>query len=229
MWRRCAPELNRRFEVRTVDLLGHGDRSAAPMGLSLRDLAGAVDLAAGTHVVGFSLGGLVALRLALDCPGLVRSMVVVSTIGLRTATERMRIRQRFAAAQRNHDDGVDEMIGRWFRTEWRERDAPLADELATLLRRQDRGSYLACYDLFCRADLEIWPWLGAIEAPVTAITGADDGGATPAMLEKLVTTLPHAAGSVVPGAAHLLPLERPDIVTRTVIDHVEAVERRVRA
>lgn len=78
------PSLTPRFRVHVVDLPGHG--WSAPVGScgNLATLAASVDDATASidepvTVVGWSLGGQVALQWALACPARVRQMVLVAT------------------------------------------------------------------------------------------------------------------------------------------------------
>ncbi|MBP9131466.1 MAG: alpha/beta fold hydrolase, partial [Steroidobacteraceae bacterium] len=71
MWGPWLDELGRRARLHLIDLPGHG-RSAWPAGAStLRDLARAVSphVPNGAAVLGWSLGGMVALELARSRPG----------------------------------------------------------------------------------------------------------------------------------------------------------------
>src|SRR5688572_14441462 len=73
------------FCVMTLDLRGHGESSAAPEPYVMSDLANDVSalirhLALGPcHVVGLSLGGMIAFQLAVDAPQLVRSLTIVNS------------------------------------------------------------------------------------------------------------------------------------------------------
>lgn len=80
VWSAVAGELGARHRVHAVDLPGHG-HSAATVLPGLEAVADAVAEAvpAGAVVCGWSLGGLVALSLALRHPGRVRALVLVST------------------------------------------------------------------------------------------------------------------------------------------------------
>src|SRR5690348_9224903 len=91
MWRPIAALLEDQFEVLTPDLLGHGANRPAPVGTTLRDLADDVATAlppTTAHLVGFSLGALVAQHLARHRPELVASLTSVSSVCRRTDSER---------------------------------------------------------------------------------------------------------------------------------------------
>ena len=81
MWGPWLDELARRARLHLIDLPGHG-RSPWPAGAStLRDLARAVSphVPNGAAVLGWSLGGMVALELARSRPGDLAALVLIAT------------------------------------------------------------------------------------------------------------------------------------------------------
>ncbi len=88
---------------------------------------------------------------------------------------------------------------------------------ATLLAN-DPDSFLNCYRVFATADAEIADDLSRISVPALAITGERDPGSTPEMTRRLAEAIPHCRAVVVPGARHMLPVERP----RELVDHLTA-------
>lgn len=80
VWSGVARDLESRFRIHAVDLPGHGRSKAA----SFENLDASVDLIArsvpaGAIVCGWSLGGLLAQRLALRHPGTARALALIGT------------------------------------------------------------------------------------------------------------------------------------------------------
>ena len=93
MWDRVIALLDRtRYDVSAPDLLGHGTSSPAPDGTTLADLADPVvdtlNADEPAHLVGFSLGALVAQHIAIHRPDLVRTLTCVNSVCDRTPAER---------------------------------------------------------------------------------------------------------------------------------------------
>jgi len=95
-WIELAPELARENRVIAVDLPGHGGSSPLPALPNLEPFADRVGLVLRSEaadpavVVGHSLGCVVALRLAMRSPELVRGLVLVSAAGIGSTTRRAR-------------------------------------------------------------------------------------------------------------------------------------------
>ena len=95
-WIELAPELARENRVIAVDLPGHGGSSPLPALPNLEPFADRVgfvlrrEAADPAVVVGHSLGCVVALRLAMRSPELVRGLVLVSAAGIGSTTRRAR-------------------------------------------------------------------------------------------------------------------------------------------
>lgn len=81
VWQDLMPALASAWRVTRVDLPGHGLSRAVPMPGTLTEVARLVAKAAPPHAVwlGWSLGGLVALRAALDFPARLRGLILVSS------------------------------------------------------------------------------------------------------------------------------------------------------
>jgi 2-succinyl-6-hydroxy-2,4-cyclohexadiene-1-carboxylate synthase len=163
--------------------------------------------------VGYSMGGRLALRLALDRPDLVHGLVLVSsTAGIAEPDARAeRIVADEALAESVERDGVDAFLERWLAQPLFASvppDAPGLDE-----RRGLSARYLAhCLRVLGAGAMEpMWDRLAELEMPVALVTGTTD-----AKYEKLaITMLERLRGDVVHvrlDGGHALPLEQPAVL-----------------
>jgi 3-oxoadipate enol-lactonase len=83
-WKKQVPPFSQHYQVITFDIRGHGrsDKPIEPYSIELfaadtRELLSRLGISR-SHVVGFSMGGMVAFQLAVDAPELVRSLVAVN-------------------------------------------------------------------------------------------------------------------------------------------------------
>ncbi|MEV7646822.1 alpha/beta hydrolase [Arthrobacter sp. NPDC089319] len=205
--------------VLALDLPGHGARPRLEQPVSLADLADDVAsrLPGRAHLVGFSLGALVAQHLARFRPELVASLTSVSSVCRRTPQEAASVASRLENAAADFPGSVNASIERWFPA-GSGTDAGTVDGIRRTLLANDRQSYLHAYRVFATADAEIGAELGAIAVPSLAVTGDQDPGSTPEMTRRLGEAIPAARTAVVPGTRHMLPVQRPAELARLITD-----------
>jgi pimeloyl-ACP methyl ester carboxylesterase len=219
MWQPFLAALPPGIAVWAPDLPGHGVNPAVPLPVTLADLAAPVidRLLPGDHLVGFSLGALVAQHIARYQPALVGTLTSVSSVCRRTPAERESVMRRLAGAEHDFPASVAASLERWYGGT--PVSAGVVARTRSTLLANDVGSYLSCYRVFATADAEISPELGRISAPGLAITGELDPGSTPEMSRRLARAIPGCRAVVVPGARHMLPVQNP----RAVADAVTAL------
>ncbi|MBT2534440.1 alpha/beta fold hydrolase [Arthrobacter sp. ISL-48] len=223
MWGPLREFLEPEYDVQVLELLGHGNRGhIAPEGVSLEELATDVaeHLEPGTHVVGFSLGALVAQHLARFRPDLVASLVSVASVCERTSQEHAAVMIRLAAAASDFPATVEASIMRWY-PKGSSVPGELIQATREVLLRNDPQSFLACYRVFATADAEIAPELPRITVPSHAVTGELDQGSTPEMSARLAAAIPGCTYSVISGARHMMPVEQPHQLANTLTAFVK--------
>ena len=220
MWEPAAALLADRFTLVVPDLPGHGKRPPAPGDVTLSDLADGVirDVPPSSHLVGFSLGALVAQHLAVRRPDLVTTLTSVSSVCRRTREERQAVLDRLQAARTDFETSAAASLQRWYDDS--DVDPVWVSRTRTTLLSNDVTSFLNCYRVFATADAEIGPDLGRIKVPSLAITGQNDPGSTPEMTYRLAAALPDCRAVVVPGVRHMLPVERPGALVDSLITFI---------
>jgi 2-succinyl-6-hydroxy-2,4-cyclohexadiene-1-carboxylate synthase len=201
-----------RYRPLALDLPGHGD-SVTRAHVTFSSCVDAVLADAPTDFVlcGYSLGGRVALHVALSAPDRVSRLVLVaSTAGLDDETERV---QRRAADRKLAEEleqvPFEEFIERW-RTQPLFADDP-AEVDARAREDQRRNDPLALADalrgLGTGEMAPLWDRLGELPMPVTVVVGERDAKFR-ALGERMTLLLPAGELVVIPGG-HVLPLESP--------------------
>lgn len=209
VWEPVAELLAGCATIVAPDLPGHGTRPPAPDDVTLADLAHGVvaDVQPGAHLIGFSLGAMVAQYLAIHRPDLVASLTSISSVCRRTPQERSAVLDRLHAAESDFDGSTEASLRRWY--DGTGVDAKRVEQTRTTLRANDPRSFVNCYRVFATADAEISDRLGDITVPSLAVTGECDPGSTPEMTQRLAAAIRHCDAVVIPGARHMLPVERP--------------------
>ena len=228
MWEPLRAELARITDrtVVALDLPGHGDRPPLSNPATLTELAEdvAARLPGPAHLVGFSLGALIAQHLARHRPELVATLTSVSSVCRRTPEEAASVQRRLDSARADFPASVEASIHRWYPAGSTVDQDTVAGTRTTLLANSVE-SYLHAYEVFATADAEIGAELGRITAPTLAVTGELDPGSTPEMTARLATAVPGAQAVVVPGARHMLPVEQPGELARTIHYFIEESSR----
>lgn len=231
-WAAHLPDLTRQFRVLTVDLLGHGQTDAPvdparyAMPQAAEDLARllAAVTGEGVHLLGYSMGGRLALYMALAYPELVRSLWLESASpGLATEEERQaRIRQDEALAQRIEAEGMQAFVDYWEGIPLFASQASLPGTVRDRLRRQrltNRAVGLAnsLRGMGTGSQPNLWPRLGKLTLPVHLLAGALDAKFV-AINRQMAAAIPHATLTIAPAAGHTVHLERPEVWRRWVLD-----------
>lgn len=229
MWDATAGVLSARYRVVRYDMLGHG-RSLRPPGPyslamfagQLRDLADALSLAR-LHIVGFSMGGMVAQAFAIAHPERVASLVVVSAVAARSYEQRRAVLGRAKLVEEGGmPAAIEAALQRWFTPDFARAHPQVVDHLRHVLESNDPAAYLAAYRVFATADEPLTAVLNRISCPALIITGEHDPGSTPAMAAFMGARIAGARTLIVPGVRHMLPIEAASIFTSAVLEFVAA-------
>jgi len=224
MWDAQAAVLATRFHVVRYDTRGHGG-SAAPAGPYTIELLGRDVLALldhldieRAHVVGLSMGGVIAQWLGTHAPERLRKLVLANTAARIGTEEGWRAR---AAAVRAA--GMAEIAvgapGRWFTSEFVARQPVIVGLMQKTLRGVDPEGYAACCEALAVADLG--DDIRRIVSPTLVIAGALDPGTTVLDAQALADAIPAATLATLP-ASHLSNIEAPDRFSELVATFLSA-------
>jgi pimeloyl-ACP methyl ester carboxylesterase len=232
-WAEQVAHFRSDYRVLRLDLRGHG-RSGRPQGpYHMAEFAREVAVllrhldAAPAHVVGLSMGGMVALQLAADAPRLVRSLVVVNSTAdtrIRTWEDLWFYVSRRTAVQMLGMRRVGQLIARRLFVEPHQED--LREEFVRRWAENDKKGYLWSVDAIM--GWSVWDRLSSIRMPALLVAAEHDY--TPvAEKNRIVAEMPRAELAVVEGARHALPVERPAVFNARVggfLEQVEAAQQR---
>lgn len=222
-----------------IDLPGHGRQPRLTEPTDLAEMAADVveRMPAGpVHLVGFSLGSLIAQQIAIEAPERVRTLACVSSVCARTDDESAAVRGRLEGAGTDFRGSMERALERWFPADERAEDGvedgaeaagsseggvteALREETRPVLLANHPVSYRHAYAVFAAGDRELASRLGEITAPTLAITGELDPGSTPDMSRRIGERIPDARVVIVPGARHMLPVTHPEVLA----DHLGAL------
>ena len=225
MWDRQVEALTEHFRVVRYDARGHGSSPVPPGPYSIDDLAD--DLAAlqdtvgapRAHIVGLSLGGMAAIRLAAREPARVDRLVLACTAAAMGPPKAWAER---AAAVRAQGPGAlaDAVTGRWLTGGYRREHPADVALLVSMIASTAAEGYASCCTAIEHMDLRAD--LAQITALTLVIGGRDDPSITVADQQQLAAAVQGATLRIVDRAAHLASFEQPDVVNALLIDHLTA-------
>jgi 2-succinyl-6-hydroxy-2,4-cyclohexadiene-1-carboxylate synthase len=212
-WEPLAARLRPRWQVVRADLPGHGGSGAVRADLpGTARLLGQVGGPAA--YVGYSLGGRVCLRLALDRPDLVGALVVLgASPGIQDPAARAERRAADEAlAARIEHDGVEAFLDHWLGGPLFATLPPERAGRAARLANTAEGLAAALRLLGTGAQEPLWDRLAGLHPPVLLLAGALDARFADLAARMAAAIGPRARTGLVPGAGHAAHLERPDDV-----------------
>lgn len=214
--------------VVALDLVGHGhaacpaDPGAYAMDACVTQVAAALERLGipRAHLLGYSMGGRVALSLALACPERVACLVLVgASPGLAEPDARAaRIASDEELAQRIERDGLERFVDTWmalplFASQAKRGASLLAASRAQRLASKPAGLAASLRGMGTGSMPPLHDRLALIEAPVCFVAGSLDAKFV-ALARSMGEKLPGAELALVEGAGHAAHLEDPERFTR---------------
>jgi 3-oxoadipate enol-lactonase len=223
IWAFQVPEFSQSYQVVIMDLRGHGQSDKPEMaysiGLFARDVVALMDHLGieRAHIVGGSMGGMVAHQLALDYPQRVKRLVLADSMSHLDMCLRMKMETWGLIAERlgmemqardampwsfsssyinEHYDGIMDIIG----------------QVAALPVQP----YLQSLDATMAHDAR--ERLSSIAAPTLVITGDQDILVPRQYADILCESIPDSRLEVIEGAAHVVNIEQPEGFNAVVLD-----------
>ncbi|MFF9352030.1 4-carboxymuconolactone decarboxylase [Streptomyces sp. NPDC014734] len=224
MWDRQIPELVPHWRVLRFDLPGHGGAPAHPASAvgELADRLIATLDGLGVQRFGYagcSIGGAIGADLALRHPHRVASLALVAASPRFGSADEFR--QRGVVVRTN---GLEPMARtapeRWFTSGFAAAQPAIVEWAVQMVRTTDPGCYIAACEALAAFDIR--DELGRITVPTLVLVGAEDRVTGPGDARTLVAGIPDARLALVPGAAHLAPVEQPAAVTELLLTHFSA-------
>ncbi len=216
-WRPQIDALKDRYRVIAMDSRGSGRsrdlvRPGGPFTVHqfAADAAALLDTLSATpaHVVGLSMGGMIAFQLAADSPRSVRTLTIVNSgpaLVPRTVRERLLFLVRRTVTAIAGPAGMGRMIAPRLFPDPEQRE--LRARFAAAMARNDKAGYAASQNAII--GWSVANRIGTITTP-TLVIGAEFDYSSVSSKEAYVRAMPNAELVVVRGARHALPIESPD-------------------
>lgn len=235
-WEPFLREWASSFTTVTIDFLGHGLSDIPPdyrrytMEQTVSDLFQIMEQLEieKAHLLGYSMGGRVAIALASSHPDKIERLILESTSpGLETEGERsLRRKQDEALAMEIEEKGIVHFVEKWenlplFATQKKlpqhvrkkvrqERLAQSPQGLANSLRGLGTGNQPS-----------YWPKLKYFPFPVLILAGEKDEKYCQ-IGRQMAQQIPQATLKIVPDAGHTIHLEKPRFFAKVIVDYLSS-------
>ena len=230
LWQAHLPALCARYRVLNYDLYGHGKSCPAERPLKLSvfadQIAGLLEetVMGPAHLVGFSIGGMINRRVAMDHPDLVRSLVILNSPHDRGAQMQQEVEAR---ARKALDQGAEATLQaaleRWFTPEFLASNAQTPRQVVSWRMQADRASYGQSAWVLAHGVRELIHTSPPLKHASLVMTCAEDVGSTPQMSWDIAAEIPGAECQIMPKFKHLGLLEAPEAFTQPVLDFLQRV------
>jgi pimeloyl-ACP methyl ester carboxylesterase len=219
MWQWQLPALTGRYRVLTYDLYGHGN-SADPAGVpdltlfseQLFELLEQQKVGR-CAVAGFSLGGMIARRFAMDHGGHLSALAILNSAHLRTKDEQDAILARVTQARANGPaETIEAALVRWFGDDFRKANPQVMDQIRRWVLANNKNVYPGIYQVLADGVTEIASPANPPSCPVLVMTGSQDYGNSPEMSKTIAAEIPGAKLVILDGLRHMGMAEDPKTV-----------------
>ena len=206
------------------DILGHGGTPLSKENLNFDDfsnqlinLIDELDISK-IHLVGFSIGSLIARNFATKYDDRLESLTLLCSIFNRTEKQQQIVKDRFELAKKSKSLSK-QALKRWFTDEYLEKNPNTYNKISSILEKNNMENFLKVYELFVsHKDNEKFE---NIKTKTLVMTGEGDTGSTPEMSKNLSKVINNSIVKIIPKGKHLCSIECADDVNMSIKKHIQ--------
>ena len=210
--------------VLTYDILGHGKTPLRVGQVTFDDFSEQLinligELGIGKiHLVGFSIGSLIARNFATKHNHRLQTLTLLSSIFKRSNLQQKVVDDRFEKSKNSSKMSNDALV-RWFTEDYLKKNQEKSDWISSILSRNNMKNFNKIYELFVKhKDDEDFK---KIIAETLVMTGEEDVGSTPEMSKNLSKVIKNSKLKIIPKGKHLCSIECVDDVNNAIKEHIK--------
>lgn len=230
-WQWQVPALAQSHRVIIYDLHGHGDSRVPPQTPALTVFSDQLNElldhlgVARASVFGFSLGGMIARRFAMDHGARVEALGILHSAHARDKAAHDAIQARVVqAAQEGPAATVEAALQRWFTDGFRLSHPEMMNEVRRWILANRKEVYAPIYQVLVDGVTELVAPNPPITAPTLVMTGDEDYGNSPAMSRAIAAEIPGSELVILPGLRHMALAEAPEIFNTRLLAFLARVQ-----
>jgi len=222
-WDTQLPDYSQDYRVITYDLYWHGQSSSPDSIPSLTGFSNQIvelldtlqiDMAS---VVGFSLGGMINRRFALDHPDRISTLVILNSPHERGEAAQKMVEARAAQSEAGGPGAnLDTTIERWLTPRFIETNPDYIESLRQQVSSNNATTYAQCRMVLAAGVTELIRPEVPISKPTLVMTCEHDSGSTPQMSHAIASEIDNAETVIVPDLQHLGLIEQPRLFTQYI-------------
>ncbi len=211
----------------SYDILGHGKSSLTKQNISFDDFSEQlIDLIdelkiEKIHLVGFSIGSLIARNFATKYSNRLQSLILLGSIYKRSEQQQKIVNERFNQAKKELKLSR-QALKRWFTDKYLEKNPNTYEKISSILSENNMANFLKVYELFVRhkndEDFE------KIQTKTLVMTGEHDIGSTIEMSQQLNNIIKDSELKIIKDGKHLCGIECADEVNLAIKNFVNKNE-----
>ena len=208
----------------SYDILGHGKSSLTKKNISFDDFSDQLielinELKIDKiHLVGFSIGSLIARNFATKFNDRLQSLILLGSIYKRSEQQQEIVNQRFEQAKKELKLSR-QALKRWFTDKYLENNPDTYEKISSILLGNNMVNFLKVYELFVKhkndEDFE------KINTKTLIMTGEYDIGSTIEMSKQLNNVIKDSELKIIKDGKHLCGIECADEVNLVIKKFVE--------
>jgi len=210
IWDGYVTHFAKRYRVLSYDLYGHGESAAPPYKPSVSQFSEQlIELMDELEIercaaIGFSLGGMINRRMAIDHPERVSALAILNSPHERGEEAQALVEQRaLDSAAGGPGATLDATIERWFTPEFRREHPEFIEQVRGWVLANDAEIYALCRQVLAFGVVELIRPEPPITHPTLVMTCENDSGSTPAMSRAIASEISGARVVIVPHLKHM--------------------------
>ena len=211
----------------SYDILGHGKSSLKKQNISFDDFSDQlIELInelkiEKIHLVGFSIGSLIARNFATRYGDRLRSLVLLGSIYKRSEQQQKIVNERFNQAKKELKLSR-QALKRWFTDKYLENNPDAYEKISSILSKNNMANFLKVYELFVKHKND--EDFKKIKTKTLVMTGEHDIGSTIEMSQQLNNLIKNSELKIIKEGKHLCGIECADEVNLTIKNFIDKYE-----
>ena len=217
-------EFFKKYSTISYDILGHGKSKLEKKDISFDDFSNQlIDLIDELkinkiHLVGFSIGSLIARNFATKFNNRLKSLILLGSIYKRTEQQQKIVSDRYDQAKQELKLSK-QALKRWFTDEYLEKNPNTYEKISSIISANNMQNFLKVYELFVYHKND--EKFDEIKVNTLVMTGEHDVGSTVNMSQELNKIIKNSELKIIKNGKHLCGIECADEVNVAIKSFID--------